>query len=225
MKFTGEHLDPTGLYHLRARQYDPGTGRFLGRDPVPADVRLPSVSTYAYVGNQPTVFVDPTGECPVCGIIVGGVGSAGVYAGGVLLTDEEFSWRGLAAATAGGAAAGGGGSAAFNVARRLITSSIGRRAATAAGTFGAAGLGSEVSSAICGEELVSPQLAAAAGASTRGSVAGESLLPQRGFRVRTVRGLFRAQPNTRRIWGATYVGGLAELGYAATVSDQSISCK
>ena len=28
IKFAGEYLDPTGLYHLRARQYDPdGTGR------------------------------------------------------------------------------------------------------------------------------------------------------------------------------------------------------
>ncbi len=35
-KFTGEYADPTGLYHLRARQYDPQTGRFLGRDPRPA---------------------------------------------------------------------------------------------------------------------------------------------------------------------------------------------
>lgn len=34
LKFTGEYLDPSGLYHLRARQYDPQLGRFLARDPV-----------------------------------------------------------------------------------------------------------------------------------------------------------------------------------------------
>ncbi len=28
LKYAGEQLDPTGLYHLRARQYDPATGRF-----------------------------------------------------------------------------------------------------------------------------------------------------------------------------------------------------
>ena len=33
MKFTGEYLDPTGLYYLRARQYDPVSGRFLTTDP------------------------------------------------------------------------------------------------------------------------------------------------------------------------------------------------
>jgi len=37
MKFTGEYLDPTGLYHLRARQYDPAIGRFLRKAPVLKD--------------------------------------------------------------------------------------------------------------------------------------------------------------------------------------------
>jgi RHS repeat-associated protein len=61
MRFTGEYLDPTGLYHLRARQYDPGTGRFLSRDPVAAPLNLPFVSAYAYVTNRPTIFADPSG--------------------------------------------------------------------------------------------------------------------------------------------------------------------
>jgi RHS repeat-associated protein len=55
-KFTGEYQDATDLYHLRARQYDPATGRFLSRDPIET-----AGSAYAYVGNQPTVFVDPSG--------------------------------------------------------------------------------------------------------------------------------------------------------------------
>jgi RHS repeat-associated protein len=59
LKFTGEYEDGTGLYHLRARQYDPTTGRFLSRDPVPS-----SGSAYAYVGNSPTAFVDPAGALP-----------------------------------------------------------------------------------------------------------------------------------------------------------------
>jgi YD repeat-containing protein len=33
-RFIGETQDPTGLYYLRARWYDPTTGRFLTRDPV-----------------------------------------------------------------------------------------------------------------------------------------------------------------------------------------------
>ena len=62
MKFTGEYLDPTGLYHLRARQYDPASGRFLGVDPEPPVETVPYSSTYAYVSNRPTVMVDPTGR-------------------------------------------------------------------------------------------------------------------------------------------------------------------
>ena len=62
MRFTGEYQDAeTGLYHLRARQYDPGTGSFLGVDPLPPAATDPYVSAYIYVHNRPTVFVDPSG--------------------------------------------------------------------------------------------------------------------------------------------------------------------
>ena len=61
MKFTGEYLDPTALYHLRARQYDPVAGRFLAVDPVSQDQSLPRGSSYSYTTNRPTVFVDPSG--------------------------------------------------------------------------------------------------------------------------------------------------------------------
>ncbi len=67
MRFTGEYLDPTGLYHLRARQYDPGLGRFTATDPLPAGPSDPYVSTYAYVNNRPTLFVDPSGMFCVLG--------------------------------------------------------------------------------------------------------------------------------------------------------------
>ena len=62
LKFTGEYLDTTGLYHLRARQYDPAAGRFLVLDPVMSPLLSPRVSAYLYVSQQPTVFVDTTGE-------------------------------------------------------------------------------------------------------------------------------------------------------------------
>jgi RHS repeat-associated protein len=61
-KFAGEYLDPTGLYHLGARQYDPTIGRFLATDPAPPNVRAPYTSTYGYVANRPTNRVDPTGR-------------------------------------------------------------------------------------------------------------------------------------------------------------------
>lgn len=62
LKFTGEYADPTGLYHLRARQYDPGSGRFLTRDRLSPIASDPYVSAYAYVGNRPTLLIDPSGR-------------------------------------------------------------------------------------------------------------------------------------------------------------------
>ena len=53
MKFAGEYLDPIGLYHLRARDYDPATGRPIRPDPVDATVDSPLISAYAYVANRP----------------------------------------------------------------------------------------------------------------------------------------------------------------------------
>ena len=47
----------TDLYFLRARYYDPDTGRFLGRDPVEFAQR------YAYAANHPATFTDPSGLC------------------------------------------------------------------------------------------------------------------------------------------------------------------
>jgi RHS repeat-associated protein len=57
--YTGREPDATGLVYYRARYYHPGIGRFASRDPMGmAD----SVSPYAYVGNDPINYVDPTGE-------------------------------------------------------------------------------------------------------------------------------------------------------------------
>jgi len=62
MRFAGEYLDPTGLYHLRARQYDPEVGRFLSSDPADGDIGSPLVAAYVYVADRPSVMTDPSGE-------------------------------------------------------------------------------------------------------------------------------------------------------------------
>ena len=62
LRFTGQVLDPTGLYQLRARAYDPATGRFISTDPAPAGPSDPYVSAYAYANNSPMRFVDPSGR-------------------------------------------------------------------------------------------------------------------------------------------------------------------
>jgi len=63
MRFTGQYLDTTGLYHLRARQYDPVTGRFLATDPAAPALTDPFVATYVYVGSNPVIRIDPSGKC------------------------------------------------------------------------------------------------------------------------------------------------------------------
>jgi RHS repeat-associated protein len=55
--YTAEQNDSTGLEYLRARYYDPATGRFLSEDP------LPLLRRYPYAGNDPVNYVDPSGDC------------------------------------------------------------------------------------------------------------------------------------------------------------------
>jgi RHS repeat-associated protein len=63
--FAGQYLDQvTGLYDLRARDYDPITGRFTATDPVTAPVGMPALTGFAYAANTPLVLSDPTGEWP-----------------------------------------------------------------------------------------------------------------------------------------------------------------
>lgn len=57
--YTGREFDTeTGLYYYRARYYDPQSGRFLQKDPASFSG---GINFYAYVGNNPIVFVDPFG--------------------------------------------------------------------------------------------------------------------------------------------------------------------
>ena len=60
--FEAQYLDPTGLYHLDARQMDPTTGSFLSTDPQPESSTLPATSVYLYADDQPTVLWDPSGQ-------------------------------------------------------------------------------------------------------------------------------------------------------------------
>ncbi|MEU4560466.1 polymorphic toxin-type HINT domain-containing protein [Actinoplanes sp. NPDC023936] len=62
MRFHGAYQDSStgeGNYFLRARNYDPGTGRFATRDPMP--VTKEATSSYTYASNNPLAFSDPTG--------------------------------------------------------------------------------------------------------------------------------------------------------------------
>jgi RHS repeat-associated protein len=51
----------TGLQLLTHRYYDSSTGRFLTRDPIGF---AGGINSYAYVGNSPVLYGDPSGLCP-----------------------------------------------------------------------------------------------------------------------------------------------------------------
>lgn len=59
LRYTARRLESdTGLYYYRARDYHPGWGRFIQPDPLGyAD----GMNVYAYVGNDPLNYIDPTG--------------------------------------------------------------------------------------------------------------------------------------------------------------------
>ncbi|HZS15060.1 MAG TPA: RHS repeat-associated core domain-containing protein [Candidatus Dormibacteraeota bacterium] len=60
--FQGQLYDSaTGLYYMRARDYDPSTGRFTRRDAVTPATGTPAVSPYAFVADMPTLLTDATG--------------------------------------------------------------------------------------------------------------------------------------------------------------------
>ncbi|MEH1124165.1 polymorphic toxin-type HINT domain-containing protein [Micromonospora sp. CPCC 206061] len=66
LQYAGGYRDSSqsDRYHLRARNYDPSTGRFDASDPGPTDSTAPAISTYAYANNRPTVLTDPSGMDP-----------------------------------------------------------------------------------------------------------------------------------------------------------------
>ena len=58
-KFTGREDDGAGLYYSRARYYSPQQQRFISGDPI--SFAGGGTNLYAYVGNSPTNYTDPSG--------------------------------------------------------------------------------------------------------------------------------------------------------------------
>ncbi|WP_181785163.1 DUF6531 domain-containing protein [Streptomyces phytophilus] len=86
-EFLGNESSPAseaGGYNLRARSYDPVTGRFTSTDPYTPGQETPEASPYPYADNAPTWLVDPLGRdaCPPGAVPVSGdVCSYGAYPG------------------------------------------------------------------------------------------------------------------------------------------------
>jgi RHS repeat-associated protein len=65
--YRGEQYDSDlGLYYLRARYYNTGTGRFLSMDPENGIITDPkSLHKYDYAGGNPVNAIDPTGRTAI----------------------------------------------------------------------------------------------------------------------------------------------------------------
>lgn len=63
-RFHGQWLEgDTGLYYLRARDYDPESGRFLSADPAAPDYFEPeSLNRYLFANSNPYFYSDPSGR-------------------------------------------------------------------------------------------------------------------------------------------------------------------
>jgi RHS repeat-associated protein len=69
-QYTGREADPgSQLYHYRARVYDPAARRFVQKDPAGM---VEGSNLYAYGGDNPTNFVDPSGRMRYAGPTGGG---------------------------------------------------------------------------------------------------------------------------------------------------------
>ena len=65
--FVGGDVDPTGLTHLGARDYDPVLGRFISVDSVQDMADPQQWNDYSYANNNPITLSDPAGTDPCPG--------------------------------------------------------------------------------------------------------------------------------------------------------------
>ena len=112
LQYSGEQWDAdAGLLYLRARWYDPATGRFLTRDPFPGFAALTqSQNPYAYAMNNPVLFVDPSGQVVwIPAILAIGTGLGGLANLAVYFLNTPGcarTWQGALTAFGKGAVAG-----------------------------------------------------------------------------------------------------------------------
>ena len=112
--YTGQYsnMSDFGLMFYNARWYDPYIGRFNQPDTIiPQSQGVQAWDRYAYVSNNPMLYNDPSGHCPICltaviGGAVGGIVGAVGYTAYVAATGREFNSTHFWMATGGGAVAG-----------------------------------------------------------------------------------------------------------------------
>ncbi|MGZ2362275.1 RHS repeat-associated core domain-containing protein, partial [Streptomyces sp. 372A] len=104
-RFAGAYNDPTGLYKMGARYYDPTLGRFTQPDPSGQET-----NTYLYGAGDPVNRIDPAGLFGFNSFIEGvghalGAGAAAFGAGAGIATCGPSLGAGCVAGVASGGAA------------------------------------------------------------------------------------------------------------------------
>ena len=86
LQYTGAYQDDStgkGNYFLRARNYNPNTGRFTSQDPMPQGGGA-ATSAYTYAENNPLAYTDPTGARPLESDVITGSSPAPSESGGTV---------------------------------------------------------------------------------------------------------------------------------------------
>ncbi|AOY76011.1 RHS repeat domain-containing protein [Clostridium formicaceticum] len=107
IKYCGEYFDEeSGLYYLRARYYDPTTGRFITKDSYEGEITNPlSMNQYIYCMNNPLIYEDPSGH--FIATIIGGLSGAIIGGISAVLQKKDIG-TGIISGFASGAIAGAG---------------------------------------------------------------------------------------------------------------------
>ena len=81
-RYRGYYYDAeTGFYYLQTRYYDPTIGRFINADNYELIAQLASskeLNMYAYCGNNPIMYTDPTGELFFTSLLIGIIAGAAI---------------------------------------------------------------------------------------------------------------------------------------------------
>ena len=154
-RYRGYYYDTeTELYYLQSRYYDPKLCRFINMDSIEyaEPERINGLNLFAYCGNNPVMFVDPSGHwfftvliiCAVVGAAIGGTISgveAAKNGGSALEVTAAVITGGAIGGTIGLGAGliGGGGAALISAGAGMIGSGLGMAAIAGGGAVIAGG--------------------------------------------------------------------------------------
>jgi len=157
-QYAGRENDGTGLFYYRARYYQPVLGRFLSEDPIDLNG---GANLYAYVGGNPSSYIDPYGKF-IFNLGAAGVGAAiGGIAGGLTAYLQGGSFSDIAVSTIAGGLVGGLSGLTLGAPEALATGAISSAAGNAAGQW------------LTGNHGIDPgQVCLAAGAGAAGALTG-----------------------------------------------------